>query len=333
MATYKEIIGTNVESRSSDPSNPVEGQVWYNSTTGALKGASVSTAGAWSTGGSLNNAKDRLGGGAGTSNSSALVAGGYNGTANVTDTELYDGSTWTEVNNLNTARGQSTQAGTQTSAIIMGGSPPTIGNVEIWDGTNWTETTDLNTTRRSQASAAASNTAALCFGGYTAPPFPSGVQTVTESWNGSSWTEVADLNSARYFLMGAGIYTSALAYGGDGPPPGYDAITESWNGSTWTEVGDMNSARFGAGSTNGSSNTSALCAGGEVVGAVTANTEEWNGSSWTEVADLSNSRYSLGGAGTSTSGIVFGGDAPGRVADTEEWNGAGAVITRTFTTS
>ena len=25
MATYKEIIGTNVESRSSDPSNPVEG--------------------------------------------------------------------------------------------------------------------------------------------------------------------------------------------------------------------------------------------------------------------------------------------------------------------
>ena len=280
----------------------------------------------------MNTARDRLGGGGGVSSASALCAGGYNGSANITDTELYDGTSWTEVNNLTTARGQATQAGTQTSAIIMGGSPPTIGNVETWNGTNWTETTDLNTTRRSQASAAASSTAALCFGGYTAPPFPSGVQAVTESWNGSSWTEVNDLNSARYFLMGAGIYTSALAFGGDGAPPGYDALTESWNGTNWTEVGDLNTARFGAASTNGSSNTSALCAGGEKTGTVTAENEEWNGVSWVELADLSNSRYSLGGAGTSTSGIVFGGDAPGRVADTEEWSGS-TTVTKTVDAS
>ena len=57
MTTYKEIIGTNIEVVSSDPSNPVEGQVWYNSTTGLLKGLSISTVGSWSTGGSLNNAR------------------------------------------------------------------------------------------------------------------------------------------------------------------------------------------------------------------------------------------------------------------------------------
>ena len=33
MATYKEIKGTQIEAVSSDPSNPVEGQVWYNTTT------------------------------------------------------------------------------------------------------------------------------------------------------------------------------------------------------------------------------------------------------------------------------------------------------------
>ena len=37
MATYKEIIGTNIEVVSSDPSNPVTGQVWYNTTTDQLK--------------------------------------------------------------------------------------------------------------------------------------------------------------------------------------------------------------------------------------------------------------------------------------------------------
>jgi hypothetical protein len=39
MATYKEIKGTQIEVLESDPSNPVEGQVWYNSTSNVLKGA------------------------------------------------------------------------------------------------------------------------------------------------------------------------------------------------------------------------------------------------------------------------------------------------------
>ena len=38
MTTYKEIRGTNIEAVASDPSNPVEGQVWYNTTTNAVKG-------------------------------------------------------------------------------------------------------------------------------------------------------------------------------------------------------------------------------------------------------------------------------------------------------
>ena len=55
MATYKEIKGTQIEVLASDPSNPVEGQVWYNSTSNVLKGQSVTSAGSWATGGSLNH--------------------------------------------------------------------------------------------------------------------------------------------------------------------------------------------------------------------------------------------------------------------------------------
>jgi len=37
MAAYKEIKGFKVQSLASDPSNPIEGQVWFNTTTFALK--------------------------------------------------------------------------------------------------------------------------------------------------------------------------------------------------------------------------------------------------------------------------------------------------------
>ena len=38
MATYITIKGMAVEILDADPSNPVEGQVWYNSSSNVLKG-------------------------------------------------------------------------------------------------------------------------------------------------------------------------------------------------------------------------------------------------------------------------------------------------------
>ena len=37
MANYREIKGFRVQCVSSDPSNLVEGQIWFNTTSGALK--------------------------------------------------------------------------------------------------------------------------------------------------------------------------------------------------------------------------------------------------------------------------------------------------------
>jgi hypothetical protein len=160
------------------------------------------------------------------------------------------------------------------------------------------------------------------------------MQSLTESWNGTSWTEVNDLNTARYLLAGAGSTTAGLAFGGD-TDPGLQAITESWNGTSWTEVNDLNTARdnfigFGV------DNTASLAAGGTTPGA-TANTELYNGTSWTEQNDLNIGRGNLSAAisGTTSAGMVTGGGAPGNTdgQGTEEWNGAGATVTKTITTS
>ena len=75
MATYKEIYGSTIEVVTSDPENPVQGQVWYNSTDNVVKGAAVTTAGAWATGNDMNTGRDELQG-AGASSSSALASGG-----------------------------------------------------------------------------------------------------------------------------------------------------------------------------------------------------------------------------------------------------------------
>jgi hypothetical protein len=96
MATYKEIKGTDITVVSSDPSNPVTGEVWYNTATGKLKGYQQVLGNAWSTGGNLNSARN-ISGGAGTQ-TAALAFG------NPAVTEQYDGTSWTEVNDLNTGR-------------------------------------------------------------------------------------------------------------------------------------------------------------------------------------------------------------------------------------
>jgi hypothetical protein len=59
MATYKGIQGFTIQNLSADPSNPIEGQVWYNSTSNVWKVEEATTVGAWATGGNLNTARAR----------------------------------------------------------------------------------------------------------------------------------------------------------------------------------------------------------------------------------------------------------------------------------
>ena len=67
----------------------------------------------------MNTAR-RQGMGAGT-NDAALVAGGSS--PETGNTEIWDGSSWTEVNNLNNARSFMTGEGISTASLAEGGAP------------------------------------------------------------------------------------------------------------------------------------------------------------------------------------------------------------------
>jgi hypothetical protein len=62
MAEYINIKGQNIEVVASDPANPTQGQIWYNSTSNTLKGLGLTTAGSWATGGNYNTARYGLAG-------------------------------------------------------------------------------------------------------------------------------------------------------------------------------------------------------------------------------------------------------------------------------
>ena len=165
MAGYKEIKGFQVQTRSEDP------------TPYAQALSDNPYAGTWSAGGDLNDSRYSYAG-AGTQ-TAAIVFGG-DAPGNTGNTETYNGSSWTEVSDLNTARQKQPGGnGTYTSALCSGGYTTTrVAVVESWDGSSWTETGDLNTARSQMAAAGASNTSALVFGGTITPR-----TAATEQWN------------------------------------------------------------------------------------------------------------------------------------------------------
>ena len=134
MAEYKEIHGSNIEIVSSDPSNPVVGQVWYNTSSQVLKGFSSSPAGTWATSTAMNTGRASLGG-AGTK-AAAVVFGGQGGPpapGYQTLCETWNGSAWTEIGDTSNARSglAPAQSGTTTAGLVFGGDG-VIASTEEW---------------------------------------------------------------------------------------------------------------------------------------------------------------------------------------------------------
>jgi len=337
MATYIGIKGIEIQTIAGDPANPIAGQVWYNTTANTLKGYGMQGTAAWASGGDINTPRKYPG-----SNglvTAAWFAGGDSPGPTVKDeAETYDGSSWSEVAKLQTARGYMGGAGNSAAALTFGGwIPPAAPNVqdltESWNGTSWSEVNALLLSRR-RGMGQGTQAAALYIGGKRNGGAPT--QTgVVESWNGTCWTELADLGTARY---DAGISSqgtpssSVIAGGGTGTTPpgaGYNLICETWNGTSWTEVNNLTTGKVQG---NGAGvETFALVWGG--ASPPWYSCEEWNGTCWTEVADSAVNAYGTGHGGTARTAWQASGMSPaGPFPDgTEEW--ATPDATKTFTSS
>ena len=204
MAEYKDIHGTTIRNSAGNLAGAKKGELFYDSTNRDFKYQfpNVTTAGAFRTGGNLNSSRSESGA-AGASNTAGLAFGGYSGTATLAINESYNGSSWTEVGDLNTTRFAHTGAGIQTSAITFGGYDGSnyTDNTETWNGSSWTELADL-ASAKSNNSGSGSAFAGLSIGG---PPS----LTTTDEWTSLTQNQTITIGQNGIFKKNFRIkYTS-----------------------------------------------------------------------------------------------------------------------------
>jgi len=322
MANYSTIKGFEIQTIAGDPANPVEGQVWYDSGSNDLQGYGKLGTAAWATAGTANNSHN-IAYAAGTQTAGLLWAGGTSGVSSVSDkTESYNGTAWTELTTLGTARLNGGYGGTQTSALCVGGGVPAASTLnESWNGTSWSVESVLTTlTGKGTRAVGATESAVLAFGDES-------YSAASTLWNGSSWTAQPSMTGSRAYSGPIGISTSAISVSGYGP--GTPATsTDTWDGSTWSAGASVNTGGNYAGA-GGPNNGSGLFFGGDRSG-LSALTEQFDGSTWTEVADLATAREGVQGGANALTALCTGGYAPDNTVS-EEW--ATPNATKTFTDS
>jgi len=338
MTEYVNIKGQNILIVSSDPSNPTQGQIWYNTTSSTLKGLVFNATGSWSTSGNLNTARQYMSGGAGAgTQTAALTFGGDIGGGNTAATESYNGTSWTTLPaSMNTARLWNMGLGGQTTGLCIGGYTGSADTTatEKWNGSAWTSSGGLNNARR-VTTGFGSQTACIAADG-AAPR-----NNYAESFNGTSWTTLPNTNvTAEGRASTAGSpQTAGIIFGGAGVP-GDPSITtvESWNGSAWTNLPtSMNVARrYFGGVGSGPTDAFAYAGGGSPGSTALNSSESYNGSAWTTAGVLSVARRTVGNAAaaTTSAATTWGGDDGASIlspSSTELFNKG--TITRTITAS
>ena len=278
------------------------GQMWFNSSTRKLN--FTMDVNSWSAGGDMIDARTS-GGGAGVQNAAIAVAGTNPSISDLT--EVYNGSTWSEVSELDVPTRVNATSGTSNAALnvagLVGSPQVASGKTEQWDGSTWSETPpDVNTNKR-QAHMSGTANASLHFGGY--PNLDD-----TEEWDGTAWYTAANMNQGRSTLGGSGTQNATIAHGGrNHPTTNIEAKTELYDGTSWSEVNDLNAARQTY--TGGGTQNAAVAFGGGIVPSANTSTctEEFNGTSWS----VGNAMGTAGGDhfGGGSQAAAWGALAPG----------------------
>ena len=322
MANYKELEGFGVQTLATDPDSAGWiGSIFYNSTSGTFKTVKPGgmAAGTWASAASLNTARSSAA--AAGIYTAGLVFGGTPPT--IANTEAYNGTSWSEQNDLSTTGYNMLGCGLQNGALRHGGYNGSYLNVtEEYNGTSWATGNITPVNIDSHTGSFGTQTSALAVSGNQSPGPSTKVNVF--AYDGTDWTVSASVNTAKEAAGGFGTTTSALVTGISGQG------TESWNGTSWTEVAEKNTDRALYGGASGTGNTDGLVYGGTPP--TTGKTEFWNGTSWTELADMATSRTTAGVGNSSVNALAASGLIPPVTSATEEWTVPDVVI-NTLTTS
>ena len=323
MATYYDINGQKVQNLATDPSPVTEGQVWYNTTSNTAKVQSYSASGTFSTAPNMN-AEHTSSGAAGIT-TAALCFGSSTPAGGHEKSESYDGTSWTNTNDMTQFGDYCNGFGTQTAAVAAGdGGPSPAKHSSLWDGTSWAAGNP--TVQYGYAGVGLGTQTAGMLASRSDGDGGPGNANYVELFDGTCWTNSAnDLNTGGNNAEGTGIQTAAIIIGG----VGRGNATEEYNGGAWTSVNSTNSPQS-SGNASGNQTSAVVFAGNGGI------CELWNGTCWsTNPGSMITPRSSVnntvgaGPAGTSTTSLALGGGPSSATRITvEEYTGPGpATVT------
>jgi len=343
MSTYKALVGKKIKSVSSDPSDSVDGQMWYNTTTQSLRGLAITEA--WSSSGPLLEAN--YGAGGAGSQTAMIYFGGSPYPARTNKTVEYNGTGWNTGGDYTGTVNYLSGCGTLTAGLGAGGFTGTANTTASaeYNGTSWTAGNSMSQQRMNTGSTmVGTQPAALITGGDQYPSTPRSLSTC-EEYDGTNWTSGGAYPVVIQNTAQAGTQTAGWAAGGlSDPAPGVSNIsrdaTNHYDGSSWSAGGTLPTATFRAGASG--TQTAGLFFAGKAgpypspPGNVTT-TFAYDGSTWTAKPSLATARQSIAAGGVSspsTAAIGAGGyTSPGVTAATEEFTASTNVITGAAWTS
>ncbi len=302
----------------------------------------------WGSGsGTLGTARNLMG--ASGVETAGLIFGGFTSYPTVTgDTEEYDGSSYSEQNNMSTARAElaSANQAPQTASLAFGGNIPPVNtstpSTEEYDGSSWTSGGALSTSRFGLGGGG-TQTAAIAMTGRNSPP--NTVVSNTELYNGTSWSTANTVTTARGQVGGGGTSTLGIVFGGSSTTvlnstEEFTSTIFSPIPATWSSGGTASVSSYNLGGAG--TKTAALAMGGANstgTGSLTS-TEEYNGSGWSTAEDLPGATSYTGGCGTQTAALLAGGgniptysSTTTREYDGTNWTSGGNLNTATGLTN
>ena len=330
MTTYRALVGKKIKKLTTDPSDSADGQMWYNSTTGTLRGLAVTEA--WASSGALIEAN--YGAGGAGSQTAMIYFGGSPYPARTNKTVEYNGTGWSTGGDYTGTVNYLSGCGTLTAGLGAGGFTGTANTTASaeYNGTSWTAGNSMSQQRMNTGSTMVGiQTAALITGGDQLPSTPRGL-SACEEYDGTNWTAGGAYPVVIQNTAQAGTQTAGWAAGGQSDPsPGVSNIvrnaTNHYDGSSWSAGGNLPGAQMRAGAAG--TQTAGLFFGGGQTSNTNA-TFAYDGSTWSSKPNLATARQSLAAGGvssTSTAAIGAGGYASGTVSSTEEFTASTNVIT------
>jgi len=334
MATYRELVGKKIKKVTSDPSDSLDGQMWYNSTTGALRGLAITEA--WASSGPLPEAN--YGAAGAGSQTDMIYFGGAPYPALTNKTFEYNGTGWSEGGNYIGSIKYLAGCGTQTAGLGAGGQIPSPGaqtSSAEYDGSSWTSGDTLTNKRMNVGSTMVGiQTAALIVAGDQFPSTPRSI-TACEQYNGSAWTNGGAYPIVIQNTAAAGTLTAGWAAGGlSDPAPAVSNINRDvvnhYDGSSWSAGTALPTATLRAGA-SGTQTAGLFFSGATPASPAVTTTFAYDGSTWTSKPAMAIGRQSIAAGGVSspsTAAIGAGGYVtPGTTAATEEFTASTNVIT------